>query len=111
MHPKTLVFLLPVALFITIAVVIVAYFNYKLKKHIIDSGITDAAAVEFLRQLSASRREALKWALVLFFGGLGLVVIGFLSFADAESPVPYGIEAIFIALGFGLYYLIVQKDS
>jgi hypothetical protein len=111
MHPKTLIFLLPVALFITIAVVIVAYFSYKLKRQIIESGMKDDAVVEFVRTLSASRLEPLKWALLFFFGGLGLVVIGLLSLTDAESPMPYGIEAIFIALGFGAYYFIARKDK
>jgi hypothetical protein len=91
---------------ITIAVVIISWYNYKLKKRIIDSGPIDNDAINFLKKLVDSGAEQLKWGCVLFMGGLGLVVANYLPY-EYESVLPYGIEIMFIAAGFLIYYLIV----
>ncbi|WP_426667533.1 DUF6249 domain-containing protein [Mucilaginibacter sp. McL0603] len=91
---------------IVIAVVIIAWYNYRLKKRIIDSGPIDNDAINFLKKLTDSGAEQLKWGCVLFMTGLGLVVTHYLSYND-DSVLPYGIEIMFIAAGFLIYYFFI----
>jgi hypothetical protein len=95
-----------VFVFIVIAVVIIAWYNYRLKKRIIDSGPIDTDAINFLKKLVDSGAEQLKWGCVLFMSGLGLVVTHYLSY-DEGSVLPYGIEIMFIAAGFLIYYFFI----
>jgi len=95
-----------VFVFIIIAVVIIAWYNYRLKKRIIDSGPIDNDAINFLKKLTDSGAEQLKWGCVLFMSGLGLVVTHYLSYEDG-SVLPYGIEIMFIAAGFLIYYFVI----
>ena len=95
-----------VFVFIVIAVVIIAWYNYRLKKRIIDSGPIDNDAINFLKKLTDSGVEQLKWGCVLFMSGLGLVVTHYLSYDDG-SVLPYGIEIMFIAAGFLIYYFFI----
>lgn len=50
----------------------------------------------------------LKWGLIILLGGLGLVLIHYLKLSS-DSPLPYGIESISIALGFILYFFIEKN--
>jgi len=102
-----LAFFLTVALiFIVIAVVIIAWYNYRLKKRIIDSGPIDHDAIDFLKKLTDAGTEQLKWGCILFMAGLGLVVDHYLSYED-DSVLPFGIELMFIAAGFLIYYFLI----
>jgi hypothetical protein len=101
-------FLVMGILVITIAVVIISWYNYRLKKRIIDSGPIDNDAINFLKKLTDTGAEQLKWGCVLFFGGLGLVVAHYLPY-DYDSSLPIGIEIMFIAAGFLIYYLIIRR--
>jgi hypothetical protein len=92
---------------ITIATVIISWYNYRLKKRIIDSGPIDNDAINFLKKLTDNGIEQLKWGCILFSGGLGLVVAHYLPY-EPDSSLPYGIEAMFIAAGFLVYYLIIR---
>lgn len=51
----------------------------------------------------------LKWGIIILSGGIGLILIHFLNLSS-ESPLPYGIESIFIALGFIILF-IIEKFS
>src|SRR5471030_1591475 len=97
-----------VVVFIIISVVIIAWYNFRLKKRIIDSGPIDNDAINFLKKLTDNGVEQLKWGCVLFSGGLGLVVAHYLPY-EPDSSLPYGIEAMFIAAGFLVYYLIIRR--
>lgn len=96
-----------VFVFIVIAVVIVSWYNYRLKKRIIDSGPIDHDAIDFLKKLTDAGAEQLKWGCVLFMSGLGLVVDHYLSYGEDDSILPYGIEIMFIAGGFLIYYFLI----
>lgn len=98
--------LVVVIVVIVIAVVIISWYNYRLKKRIIDSGPIDNDAINFLKKLIDSGAEQLKWGCVLFMSGLGLVVTHYLSY-DEDSILPYGIEIMFIAAGFLIYYFFI----
>lgn len=91
-----------------IALTIIAWFNYRLKKRIIDSGPIDEDALKFLKKLSDNGTEQLKWGCIFFSGGLGLVIEQYLPYYS-DSPLPYGLEIMFISAGFLAYYFIVRR--
>lgn len=86
--------------------IVLAILNYSLKIKIIKSGKVDDNAIKLLTaQNSDSHLTILKWGLILLMGGLGLIVLEFLPYS-ANSPLPYGLEGIFLAIGLLLYYKI-----
>jgi len=103
-------FLVVAVLIITIAWVIIAWYNYRLKKRIIESGPLDADAISFVKKLSGSGTDSLKWGCIVFAGGLGLVVINYIPY-DYGSSLPYGLEAMFVAAGFLVYYALMRKQQ
>lgn len=104
-------FLVIIVFLVAMAVVFINLFNYRLKKRLIETGNIDESTVSYLFRTSGFRYEVLKWGLVLFFGGLGLVILEFIPYKDNHSPLPYGVESIFISLGFIVYYLIIRKEK
>lgn len=108
---KEIIFLTPIAICIVVAVVIIALYNYRLKKRIIEAGPIDDNTLKFLLSLSGLGSDVLKWGLILLFGGAGLVLIEFLPYPANESSVPYGIVLISVALGFLTYYLIMKRQE
>ncbi|MCO5239677.1 MAG: hypothetical protein M9904_06450 [Chitinophagaceae bacterium] len=104
-------FLTLVAIFVIISVLVIHYFNFRLKKYIIDSNrINDKELAELLKP-SQFHSEFLKWGLILLFAGAGLIVIDIFEIDIADTPLPYGIETMFIAAGFLLYYLMVRNKK
>ena len=103
-------FAVMLALIIAVVLLTTATLNYRLKKRISESGPMNEQIIKDLFRPDGWQLDVLKWCLLLFFGGLGLVVLAFIPFRADESPLPYGVESIFISLGFGLYYLIVRKQ-
>ena len=103
--------LVPGIIFISTAVVLISFFNYLLKKRVIEAGPIDSNALDFLKSVSSIGSSVLKWGLLFFFGGLGLVVIEFLPFKLENSPLPFGVECIFVSLGFLVYYFTVRNQE
>jgi len=108
---QLLPFIIVIIFFIILAVLIVAQFNYRLKKRILEAGPLDETSLKFFSQLSGLSSESLKWGIILFFAGIGLVVMEFIPYSAENSPLPYGVETIFIALGCIVYYLIIQRKK
>ncbi len=106
MNERTGALLVVVITVIVIAVVIISWYNYRLKKRVIDSGPIDNDAINFLKKLIDSGAEQLKWGCVLFMSGFGLVVTHYLSYEE-DSVLPYGVEIMFIAAGFLIYYFFI----
>jgi hypothetical protein len=104
-------FLVMIAVLITISVLVATLANYNLKRRIIDKGPIDEHALAFLNKLTGLDSEMLKWGLILLFGGLGLLVLEFVPQSSENSPLPYGIEAIFIAAGLLCYYFILKRKK
>lgn len=102
-------FIIVIIFFVLIAIFILALYNYRLKKRIIDAGPLDETGLKFLQQLSGSGIEAMKWAIILSTTGLGLIVMQFIPFSAEDSPLPYGVELLFVAAGFFLYYLFIRQ--
>jgi len=96
-------------LFLVIAYTINSLFKYLLRKRIIDSGQMDKGALELLLKPIIPSSDPLKWGLLFLFGGLGLVILEFLPYEANNSSLPYGVEAVCLASGFLLYYLLMRR--
>ena len=84
--------------------------DYILKKKMIEKGyVNEDAQAVFKKHADENRFSALKWGLIILFGGLALIIMDFIP-TDPESPLPYGLLAFSIALGFLIYYYIVKKE-
>ena len=104
-------FIMIIAVFMIFAQIIKSTYNFILKRRMMELGHIDAASIEFLSKPGESKLQNIKWGLLCFFGGLGLVVIQFLPYKDEQSPLPYGIEAIFLSIGFFLYYIFARRQE
>ena len=105
MDQHIFVFITAIVIVVVIAVVIISWYNYRLKKRIIDSGPIDNEATNFLKKLTDTGAEPLKWGCVLFMAGLGFVVIQYLP--DNTDSLHWGVLLMSIAAGFLIYYLVV----
>jgi len=86
--------------------------DYILKKKMIEKGyVNDDTQAIFKQQIPADNKySSLKWGLIVFSGGLALVILEYID-VRPDSPLPYGLLAVFISLGFLAYYFLVQKKS
>lgn len=84
--------------------------DYILKKKMIEKGyVNEDAQAIFKRHADENKFSALKWGLIILFGGLALIILEFIP-TSPESPLPYGLLAFFISLGFLIYYFLVKKE-
>jgi hypothetical protein len=104
-------FLVLIGVLLIISGIISNLLNYSLKKRIVDAGSLDENAVNLLNRISGANSQALKWAIILFAGGLGLVVLEFLPYSFENSLLPYGVESIFLAAGFLAYYFVIKREK
>jgi len=103
-------FLVMIVMLAVIAVVISTLTNYHLKKRILDNGPLNEHAMRFLGTIPEFNSEILKWGVILLFGGIGLIFLEFIPHSK-DSPLPYGVETVFIGAGFLTYYLIQKKKK
>lgn len=77
----------------------------------IDKGyVNEDAQAIFKRHADENKYSALKWGLIILFGGLALILIEYIP-TSPESPLPYGLLAFFISFGFLIYYFMVKKEQ
>jgi hypothetical protein len=86
--------------------------DYLLKKKMVDKGFVNEDTQAIFKQHVAKDNKfaSLKWGLIIFFAGLSLIIMEYLP-SGPESPLPYGLFAVFVSLGFLIYYFLVKKDS
>ncbi len=101
-------FIVMIAILIAIAFIVVVISNYHLKKKALDKGPIDSNTLRVFELLNSYGSEMLKWGMILLFGGAGLILLEFLPY-DENSPLPWGVETIFVALGFLGYYGIITR--
>jgi hypothetical protein len=91
-----------------------------LKRKLISNGHSEQAGILFSTPSSpeeANRYPSLKWGLVAFMAGLGLIIVEILRSGSSsaedfyQSMLPYGIELVFISLGFLVYFFIVNRKK
>ena len=85
--------------------------DYILKKKMIEKGFVNEDTQAIFKQHAADNKYgSLKWGLIIFFSGLSLIIMEFLT-VRPESPLPYGLFAVSASLGFLVYYFVMKKDS
>lgn len=85
--------------------------DYILKKKMIEKGfVNDDTQAIFKQHTSDNRYSSLKWGLIIFFAGLSLVIMEYVP-TGPESPLPYGLFALAVSLGFLIYYFVIKKES
>jgi hypothetical protein len=85
--------------------------DYILKKKMIEKGFVNEETQALFKQQSADNRfSSLKWGLIILFSGLSLIIMEFIP-TGPESPLPYGLFAVSVSLGFLIYYFLVTKEN
>jgi hypothetical protein len=85
--------------------------DYFLKKKMVEKGfVNDDTQAIFKTHTSDNKYASLKWGLITFFAGLSLIVMEYIDF-DSRSPLPYGLFAVFVSLGFLIYYFLVKNEN
>lgn len=85
--------------------------DYILKKKMIEKGfVNDDTQAIFKQHTSDNRYSSLKWGLIIFFAGLSLVIMEYIP-TGPESPLPYGLFALAVSLGFLIYYFVIKKEA
>ena len=86
--------------------------DYILKKKMIEKGyVNEDTQAIFKQELKTDGKySSLKWGLLVLSAGLALVVLEYID-VRPDSPLPYGLLAVFVSLGFLTYYFIVQKNN
>lgn len=106
--------LMPLAVLGTIGTTMVLFTrtiaDYILKKKMIEKGyVNEDTQAIFKRSTDENKYSSLKWGLIILFAGLSLVIMEYIHY-DSHSPLPYGLFAVFVSLGFLLYYFMVKKE-
>ena len=87
-----------------IGLIINLVLSYKLKNKMIEKGfVQEENQAVFKASMSLNHFTPLKWGLVIFFGGLGMVLLEFIPYRY-DSPFPFGFVAMFVALVFLIYF-------
>lgn len=78
----------------------------------IDKGFVneDTQAVFKNQVTGESKFASLKWGLLIFFAGLSLIIMEYIP-VSPESPLPYGLFAVAVSLGFLIYYFVVKQNA
>lgn len=90
--------------------IIKAITNYRLKRRVIEAGIVNEDAIELLKDSGKeSYFSSLKWGLILFFVGIGLITINFIDLYY-DSTAAYGIVLTAASLGFLIYFMFMKRE-
>ncbi len=94
--------------------------EHLLKRKIIKAGHIEKAQIldpVSLGSEEVNKYPSLKWGLVAFLAGLGLIIIEVLRMVYPDlinyrhSIMPFGIELVFISLGFLIYFFIMNMKK
>ena len=93
------------------AFIINSLLNYRLQSRMLKMGTMDTETLKLVKEVNQdSNSKTLKWGLILFFGGMGLIVLHSIG-CKPDDLLPYGIEAMFIAAGLFAYYMIIHQKQ
>lgn len=85
--------------------------DYILKKKMIEKGfVNDDTQAIFKQHTTENKYSSLKWGLITLFAGLSLILMEYIP-RGPESPLPYGLFAVSVSLGFLIYYFLMKNDS
>lgn len=109
-------FLMPLAVMGGAAIfwyVVIKYItDYLLKRKMVDKGyVTEESQALFKQQQNEDNKySSLKWGLIIFFGGLALILLEYIPYSP-DSPLPFGVFALSIAIGFLTYFFVIKKEA
>jgi hypothetical protein len=84
--------------------------DYFLKRKMIEKGFVNEETQSIFKQHTAENKfTALKWGLLVFSAGIGLIIIDSMN-VRPDSALPYGIFAVSVSIGFLVYYFIVKRE-
>ncbi len=85
--------------------------EYILRKKMIDKGFVneDTQAI-FKKQAADNKYSSLKWGLITLFAGLSLIIMEYVP-VQPQSPLPYGLFAVSVSIGFLIYYFLVKNET
>lgn len=85
--------------------------EYILKKKMIEKGyVNEDTQAIFKTRVSNEKHASLKWGLLSLSGGVSLILMDYLE-VRSDSPLPYGLLAVALSVGFLTYYFVVKNDS
>ncbi len=85
--------------------------DYILKKKMIEKGfVNDDTQAIFKQHTVDNKYSNLKWGLIIFFAGVALIIMEYIP-VQPQSPLPYGLFAVSVSLGFLIYYFLMKNDS
>jgi len=92
--------------------------DYLLRRKIVKSGHIEKAGIMEVVSGETNKYPTLKWGLLSLFAGAGMILIQILSRAGrlnwdqgADAFLPIGIELVFIAAGFLLFFFIATTKK
>lgn len=84
--------------------------DYSLRKKMIEKGyVTEETQGLFRNGTAMNKYGSLKWGLLFLSGGIALILMEVIN-VNPDSPLPFGIFAVALSLGFLVYYGIVRKE-
>ncbi len=112
--------LIPAIIFFAVYHITKLISEHLLKRKIIKMGHIEKAQIlepPKVESEEVNRYPSLKWGLVAFLGGLGLIIIeivrginpDFINYHNAVMPI--GIVLVFVSLGFLIYFFIVNYKN
>lgn len=104
-------FLVPLGLFAMIAYIVKIVSDNRLRRKVLNSAASEEMAEALLdRQWAEPRtRSALKWGLVLFSLGIGVLVVNVLALGF-ESPMAYAVLLLATGLALLGFYAIERNE-
>lgn len=87
--------------------------------HVEKAGILESPLIKTAQEDPEPRRyTTLKWALVAFFGGVGVIIADILKHSPRlswamshDAMIPFGIVLVFISFGFIIHFIIVSRKE
>ncbi|OEK04780.1 DUF6249 domain-containing protein [Roseivirga misakiensis] len=84
--------------------------SYRLRRRMIEAGLINEEAMELLKDgAKENYYTSLKWGLILFFSGIGLIIINSMDYYY-DSTAAYGIVITAASLGFLIYFIFMKQE-
>ena len=111
MEQNLAVALMFTAFIAALTIIIIALLNHRLKSRMVRLGVIEESAIKEINRINYGFKiDPLKWGLILLFAGIGLVLLNFIPY-QADSTLPYGVEAVFLSCGFITYFYLSKKSN